>query len=69
MPPGEDFNFDSRFNRFGVVIVVVVVAVVVVVLVGRSLDEEVLGRLSLRTEREAVFRPLNEGLEPPKVDR
>ena len=23
LPPGEDFNFDSRFNRFGVVVVVV----------------------------------------------
>ena len=62
LPPGEDF--DSRLNRFGVVVVVVVVVV------GRSLDEEALERLPLRTEREVVvFRPLTDGLKPPKEDR
>ena len=63
LPPGEDF--DSRLNRFGVVVVVVVVVV------GRSLDEEALERLPLRTEREVVVvvRPLTDGLEPPKEDR
>ena len=69
LPPGEDFDFDSRLNRFGVVVVVVVVVVVIVV-VGRSLDEEALERLPLRTEREVVvFRLLTDGLEPPKEDR
>ena len=60
LPPGEDFDFDSRLNRFGVVVVVVVVVV------GRSLDEEVLGRVPLRTAREAVFDHLLKGLSPRK---
>ena len=69
MPPGEDFNFSSRLNRLGVVIVVVVVVVVVHV-DGRSLDEEAIKRLPLRTDREVVvFRLLIDGLEPPKEDR
>ena len=64
LPPGEDFDFDSRLNRFGVVVVVVVVVV------GRSLDEEAQERLTLRTEREvAVYRQLTDWLEPPKEDR
>ena len=62
MPLGEDFDFDSRLNRFGVEVVVVVV----VVIVGRALDEEVLGRVPLRTAREAVFDHLLKGLSPRK---
>ena len=57
---GEDLDFDSRLNRFGVVVVVVV---------GRSLDEEALERLPLPTEREVVFRLLTDGLGPLKGDR
>ena len=70
LPPGEDFDFDSHLNRFGVVVVVVVLVVVVVVVDGRSLDEEAIERLPLRTDREVVvFRLLTDGLEPPKEDR
>jgi len=70
LPPGEDFDFDSHLNRFGVVVVVVVLVVVVVVVDGRSLDEEAIERLPLRTDREVVvFRLLTDGLEPPKEGR
>ena len=50
LPPGEDFDFDLRLNRFGVVVVVVVVVVV-----GRPLDKEALERLTLRAKREVAM--------------